>query len=91
MLRPCGLHQMRNLMIERIRFRRDTRFDSAFILNRLRESRFPLIAHPTRFLRIRASEVCDFVEERDLLLREGGAVDVAHAGADGDEGGGESE
>ena len=39
----------------------------------------------TRLLRVRAREGSDLVEERDMLLREGRAIEVAHAGANVDE------
>ena len=44
------------------------------------------ILHETRLLRVRTREVRDFVQERDVLLRQGGAIEVAHAGANVDEG-----
>ncbi len=43
----------------------------------------------TRLLRVRACERRNLMEERDVLLRQGGAIEVAHAGANVDEGGGE--
>ena len=39
----------------------------------------------TRLLRVRACEGCNLMEERDVLLRQGCAIDVAHAGANVDE------
>ena len=44
------------------------------------------ILHKTRLLRVRACEGCNLMEERDVLLRQGGAIEVAHAGANVDEG-----
>ena len=43
------------------------------------------LLHETRLLRVRTREVRDFVQERDVLLRQGCAIDVAHAGANVDE------
>ena len=40
----------------------------------------------TRLLRVRACEGCNLMEERDVLLRQGCAIEVAHAGANVDEG-----
>ena len=40
----------------------------------------------TRLLRVRACEGCNLMEERDMLLRQRGAIEVAHAGANVDEG-----
>ena len=37
--------------------------------------------HETRLLRVRAREVRDFVQERDIRLCEGSAIEVAHKGA----------
>ena len=39
----------------------------------------------TRLLRVRACEGCNLMEKRDVLLRQGCAIDVAHAGANVDE------
>ena len=40
----------------------------------------------TRLLRVRACEGCNLMEERDVLLRQGGAIEIAHAGANVNEG-----
>jgi len=40
----------------------------------------------TRLLRVRTCEGCNLVEERDVLLCEGRAIEVAHACANVDEG-----
>ena len=39
----------------------------------------------TRLLRVRACEGRNLMQERDVLLRQGGAIEVAHAGANVDE------
>ena len=40
----------------------------------------------TRLLRVRTCEGCNLVQERDVLLRQGGTIEVAHACANVDEG-----
>ena len=47
------------------------------------------ILQDTRLLRVRAGEGRNLVEERNVLLSEGCGIEVAHAGANEDEGGGE--
>ena len=39
----------------------------------------------TRLLRVRACKGRNLMEKRDVLLRQGGAIEVAHAGANVDE------
>ena len=44
------------------------------------------ILRETRLLRVRACEGRNLMQERDVLLRQGGAIEIAHAGANVDEG-----
>lgn len=44
------------------------------------------LLHETRLLRVRACEGRNLMQERDVLLRQGGAIEVAHACANVDEG-----
>ncbi len=80
---------MRNLVIQRVRFRRDARLDKALILKRLREYGGALIEQKARLLHMREREVRDSVEEFNVRLGEAGGADVAHVGAHEGEGCGE--
>ena len=78
-LRGAHLHQMRDLVVERVRFCRDFRLDKYFVLNSLRKGGGAFVQKPTCFVHMGEGEVRDSIQEFDIALAQAGGVDVAHA------------
>ena len=78
---------MRDLVVNRVRFRHEAFGGESVALIAYREIAIRL--QEASLLGVGEREVRDLMQERHLLPREPRGVDVAHAGAKRDEGGGE--